>query len=93
MCTALAACPVALNFRLSYLISSRREGPEANRQRCGAHQRTIGMPDALGSTKAVSMVELVRYVSEEFRRGDSIPLTLLWLFALAASRGRLTRPL
>jgi len=31
------------------------------------------------------MRELVRYVFDEFRRGDSIPLTLVWLLALAGS--------
>ena len=31
------------------------------------------------------MLELVRYASEEFRRGESVLLTLLWLLALAAS--------
>lgn len=31
------------------------------------------------------MRELFRYASEEFRRSDSFPLTLLWLLALAGS--------
>ena len=32
-----------------------------------------------------AMLELVRYASEEFRRGESVLLTLLWLLALAVS--------